>query len=73
MDSKDPDVHALDGWMPATKTYPHAPSTKTECDYPNGWIKKKKKKKKKDGRIRKKNSPKMVNPRNLARERRRRK
>ena len=22
MDSKDPDVHVLDGWMPATKTHP---------------------------------------------------
>ena len=29
--------------MPATKTHQHAPSTKTECDYLNGWIKKKKK------------------------------
>ena len=32
-DSKDPDVHVLDGWMPATKRHPAAPSTKTECDY----------------------------------------
>ena len=40
-DSKDPDVHVLDGWMPATKRHTqHAPSTKTECDYLNGWIKK---------------------------------
>ena len=28
--------------MPATKTHQHAPSTKTECDYLNGWIKKNK-------------------------------
>ena len=27
-------------WMPATKKHTqHAPSTKTECDYLNGWIK----------------------------------
>ena len=38
-DSKDPDIHALDGWMLATKHTQHAPSMKTECDYLNGWIK----------------------------------
>ena len=37
MDSKDPGVHDLDGWMLATKTHP-------EC---SGGIQKKKKKKKK--------------------------
>ena len=39
MDSKDPDVGVLDGWMPETKHTRHAPSLKTECDYPNGWTK----------------------------------
>ena len=39
-DSYDPDIHVLDGWMPATKHTQHAPSTKTECDYFYGWIKK---------------------------------
>ena len=38
-DSKDPDIHVLDGWMPATKHIQHAPSMKTECDYLYGWIK----------------------------------
>ena len=38
--SKDIDVHVLDRWMPATKHTQHAPSTKTECDYFYGWIKK---------------------------------
>ena len=36
----DPDIHVLDGWMPATKHTQHAPSTKTECDYLIGWMKK---------------------------------
>ena len=40
MDSKYSDIHILDGWMPATKHTLHAPSTKTECDYLNDWIKK---------------------------------
>ena len=40
MDSKDPDVHVLDGWMPVQKHTQHALSTKTESDYLNGWIKK---------------------------------
>ena len=39
-DSKDPDVRVLDGRIPATKNTKHAPSTKMECDYLNGWIKK---------------------------------
>ena len=38
-DSKYPDIHFLDGWIPTTKTQ-HVPSMKTECDYLNGWIKK---------------------------------
>ena len=40
-DSKYPDIHVLDGWMPATKHIQHAPSMKMECDYLYGWIKKK--------------------------------
>ena len=43
----------------------HAPSTKTECDCLNGWIRKKKV-------TYAKISPKMVNPRDVAGERRRR-
>ena len=39
-DSKDPDIHILDGWMAETKHTQHKPSTETECDYLNGWIKK---------------------------------
>ena len=38
-DSKDPDIHVLDEWMPATKTHP-ACTIHKECDYLNGWIKK---------------------------------
>ena len=38
-DSKDPDIHVLDGGMAATKTHPHPP-LKTECDYLYVWIKK---------------------------------
>ena len=48
----------------------HAPSTNTECDYLNGWIKKKKKKKKPVTYS--KISPKMLNPKDIAGERRRR-
>ena len=44
--------------MSATKTYQQAPSTKTECDYPYGWIKK--------TVTCTKISPKMVKPRDLA-------
>ena len=58
-DSKDPDVHVLDGWMPATKKHTqHAPSTKTECDYLSGWIKKRS--------HTQKSHPKVVNPRDIA-------
>ena len=39
MDSKDPDIHVLDGWMPATKVYLHASSTQTECNYRYDWLK----------------------------------
>ena len=39
-DVKDPDVRVLNRRMPATtKNAQHAPPTKTECDYLNGWIK----------------------------------
>ena len=44
--------------MPATKHTQHAPSTKTECDYLNGWIKKRS--------YTQKSHPKMVNPRDIA-------
>ena len=65
-DSKDPDVHVLDGWMPATKKHTqHSPSTKTECDYLNGWIKKRS--------HTQKSHPKMVNPRDIAGERKKKK
>ena len=40
MDSKDPGIHVLDGWMLKAKHTQQAASTKTECDYFNGWIKK---------------------------------
>ena len=42
----------------------HAPSTKTECDYLNGWIRKRS--------HTQKSHPKMLNPRGIAGERRRR-
>ena len=42
----------------------HAPSTKTKCDYLNGWIKKQ--------THTQQSHPKMVNPRDIAGERRRR-
>ena len=42
----------------------HAPSTKMECDYLNSWIKQQS--------LTQKSSPKMVNPRDLAGEHRRR-
>ena len=37
MDSKNPDIHVLDGWMPATETHPACIIHK---DYLNGWIRK---------------------------------
>ena len=37
---KDPDIHVLDGRMPATKTHPPYTFMKTECGYVYGWIKK---------------------------------
>ena len=37
-DSKGPDIHVLDSWQ--QKHTKHALSTKTECDYLNGWIEK---------------------------------
>ena len=46
----------------------HAPSTKTECDYLNGWIKKKK-----QLSHTQKSHPKVVNPRDIAVERKKNK
>ena len=43
----------------------HAPSTKTECDYLNGWIKKRS--------HTQKSRPKVVNPRDIAGERKKNK
>ena len=43
----------------------HAPSTKTECDYLNGWIKKRS--------HTQKSHPKVVNPRDIAGERQKKK
>ena len=43
----------------------HAPSTKTECDYFNGWIKKRS--------HTQKSHPKVVNPRDIAGERKKKK
>ena len=63
-DSKDPDVHVLDSECRQQKHTQHAPSTKTEYDYLNGWIKKRS--------HTQKSHPKMVNPRDIAGERRRR-
>ena len=52
--------------MPATKKHTqHAPSTKTECDYLNGWIKKR--------AHTQKSHPKVVNPRDIAGERKKKK
>ena len=39
-DSKDPDIHVLDGECRQQKNTQNAPSAKTESDYLNGWIKK---------------------------------
>ena len=55
--SKDPDIHVLDGWMPATKTH-HPACTVCECDHLYGWITK--------TATYAKFSPKMVNPWDLA-------
>ena len=57
-DSKDPDIHVLDGWMPATKHTQHAPSTKTECDYIIAGLN--------SGHTHTKFSPTMVKPRDIA-------
>ena len=51
-DSKDPDVHVLDGWMPATKTHPACTAHEDGMWVPQ-WLDLKKKKKK-NGHIRKK-------------------
>ena len=65
-DSKDPDVHILDGWMPATKNTPstHHPWRRNETTLMVGL--------KKRSRMQK-SHPKMVNPRDIAGERRKRK
>ena len=65
MHSKDPDVHVLDAWVNAgNKNTPSMPSMKTEYDYLNGWIKKMVT----YATI----SPKMVNPRDIGGDCRRR-
>ena len=61
-DFKDPDIHALDGEFRQQKNTQHAPSTKTECDYRYGWMKKKKTKLVRYTKI----SLEMVNPRDIA-------
>ena len=38
-DWKDPDIHILDRWMPATKHTQHSPSWKMERDHIYDWIK----------------------------------
>ena len=57
MDSKTPDIHALDRWMLETKTHPAYTIHEDECDYRNGWITK---------RSHTKISPKMAKPRDIA-------
>ena len=59
-DSKDPDIHVR-RVNAGNENTQHAPSTKTECDYLNGWTRSH------TGKI----SPEMVNRRDLAGERRR--
>ena len=72
-DSNDPDIHILDSDCRQEKTHT-APSTKTECDYLNGWIKKQNKRKNKQTNKKTvtyaKILPKMVSPRDIAGERR---
>ena len=53
---------SLTGECRQQKHTQHAPSTKTECDYLNGWTKK-------TGHIRKNLTQKVVNPRDIAGER----
>ena len=57
--SKDPDVHSETGECRQQKHTQHALSTKTECDYLNGWIK----------RSHTQKSHPKVNPRDIAGER----
>ena len=61
-DSKDPDVHVLDGWMPATKTQPstHHPRRRNVTTLIVGL---------KNGSHTQKSHPKVVNPRDIAGER----
>ena len=64
-DSKDHDVHVLEGECRQQKHNQHALSTKTECDYLNGWIKKRS--------HTQKSHPKVMNPRDIAGERKKKK
>ena len=65
-DSKDPDVHVLDGWMPATKNTPstHHPRRRNVTTLMVGL---------KNGHIRKNLTQKVVNPRDIAGERKKKK
>ena len=56
---------SLTGECRQQKHTQHAPSTKTECDYLNGWIKKRS--------HTQKSHPKVVNPRDIAGERKKKK
>ena len=68
-DSKDSDVHVLDGVNASNKNTPstHHPRRRNVTTLMVGF--KKKKKKKKTGHIRKNLTPKMVNPRDISGER----
>ena len=55
-DSKDPDIHVLDGECRQQKHTQHAPSTKTECDLVVGLKKRS---------HTQKSHPKVVNPRDI--------
>ena len=76
-DTKDPDIHVLDGWMPATKTHPARTIHEDGMWLPQ-WLDKKKtttnKQKTKTTKTATyaKISPKMANPRDIAGECRRR-
>ena len=59
-DSKDPDIHVLDGWMPATKTHPACTILVDGIWQPQWFLKTKTKTK--NGHIHKKKSSKLVNP-----------
>ena len=63
-DSEDPDIHVLDGWMPATKTHPVCTTYKDGMWLPL-WLDKET-----VTYMYTKISPKMMNPRDVARRRR---